>query len=40
VEEKILSLQQNKQKLASELITTEEHFVKSLSKDDVIALLE
>jgi SNF2 family DNA or RNA helicase/uncharacterized protein YihD (DUF1040 family) len=40
VEEKILALQQNKQKLASDLITTEENFVKSLSKEDVIALLE
>ncbi len=40
VEEKILALQQNKQKLASELITTEEGFVKSLSKEDVLALLD
>ncbi len=39
VEEKILALQQNKQRLANELVTTEESFVKSLSKDDVLALL-
>ncbi|MDR6564982.1 MULTISPECIES: DEAD/DEAH box helicase [unclassified Arcicella] len=40
VEEKILALQQSKQRLANELITTEESFVKSLTKDDVLALLE
>jgi SNF2 family DNA or RNA helicase len=40
VEEKILALQNNKKRLANELITTEESFVKSLSKDDVLALLE
>ncbi|MBC7919995.1 MAG: ATP-dependent helicase [Ferruginibacter sp.] len=40
VEEKILALQRNKQRLASELITTEEGFVKSLSKEDVLSLLE
>jgi SNF2 family DNA or RNA helicase len=40
VEEKILALQQSKKRLANELITTEESFVKSLSKDDVLALLE
>lgn len=40
VEEKILALQQSKQRLASELITTEDTFVKSLSKEDVISLLE
>ncbi|KAB7731689.1 ATP-dependent helicase [Rudanella paleaurantiibacter] len=40
VEEKILALQRSKQKLASELITTEESFVKSLTKEDVMALLE
>ena len=39
VEEKILALQQSKKRLANELITTEESFVKSLSKDDVLALL-
>jgi SNF2 family DNA or RNA helicase len=40
VEEKILALQQSKQRLANDLITTEESFVKSLSKDDVLVLLE
>ncbi|MFN8354646.1 MAG: SNF2-related protein [Spirosomataceae bacterium] len=40
VEEKILALQKNKLRLANELITTEETFVKSLSKEDVLALLE
>ncbi len=40
VEEKILALQRNKQRLASELVTTEEGFVKSLTKEDVMALLE
>lgn len=40
VEEKILALQHNKQRLASELVTTEEGFVKSLTKEDVMALLE
>jgi superfamily II DNA or RNA helicase len=35
VEEKILVLQQNKLKLAQDLITTEESFVKNLSKDDI-----
>lgn len=40
VEEKILALQRSKQRLASELITTEESFVKSLTKEDLIALLE
>lgn len=39
VEEKILALQRNKQRLFNELITTEESFVKSLSKDDIMALL-
>ncbi|MGB3618238.1 MAG: SNF2-related protein [Catalinimonas sp.] len=39
VEEKILMLQQDKQRLASELITTEENFVKSLSKDDIMSIL-
>ncbi len=39
VEEKILTLQQSKQQLANELITTEESFVKALSKDDIVALL-
>ena len=38
VEEKILSLQQRKLKLAQELITTEESFIKSLTKDDIEGL--
>ncbi len=40
VEEKILALQKNKLKLASELISTEEKFVKNLSKEDIHALLD
>ena len=40
VEEKILSLQRNKQKLAQELITVEESFVKNLTKEDISALLD
>lgn len=40
VEEKILTLQKNKQKLAQELITTDETFMKSLTKEDVLHLLE
>ncbi|WP_109831272.1 DEAD/DEAH box helicase [Reichenbachiella versicolor] len=40
VEEKIMKLQQSKQKLASDLITTEESFVKSLSKEDLVGLLD
>lgn len=40
VEEKILQLQQNKQKLADDLITTEESFVKTLTKDDISGLLD
>ncbi len=39
VEEKILALQQKKRKLAADLITTEESFVKSLSTDDIQSLL-
>ncbi len=39
VEEKILALQKHKRKLADDLITTEESFVKSLSKDDIESLL-
>lgn len=39
VEEKILALQQNKLKLASNLIVTEESFVKTLSKEDIESLL-
>ncbi len=40
VEEKILSLQRAKQQLAGSLITTEETFMKSLTKEDVLVLLE
>ncbi len=40
VEEKILALQQTKRRLASDLITTEEQFVKSLTKEDIMVLLE
>ena len=39
VEEKILSLQQRKKKLVSDLIHTEESFVKSLSRDDIESML-
>lgn len=39
VEEKILALQNRKKRLASSLITTEESFFKSLSKDDIKELL-
>ena len=39
VEEKILKLQQNKLKLASDLITTEESFVKKLTSEDITELL-
>ncbi len=40
VEEKILTLQKRKERLASNLITTEESFVKDLSKEDIELLLE
>ncbi len=40
VEEKILTLQQRKMKLAMDLISTEESFVKDLSKEDIELLLE
>lgn len=40
VEEKILKLQENKLKLATELISTEESFVKKLTKEDISAILE
>ena len=40
VEEKILLLQHNKLKLAQDLITTEESFVKHLSKDDIRSIFE
>ena len=39
VEEKILALQQRKLKLASNLVTTEESFIKSLTKEDIDSLL-
>ena len=40
VEEKILKLQQRKKELANELITTEEGFMKHLSKEDISSLLD
>ncbi len=40
VEEKILKLQQSKLKLAQNLITIEESFVKSLSKEDITNLFD
>ena len=40
VEEKILALQKGKLKLANSLINTEESFIKSLSKEDILVLLE
>ncbi|MCK8492422.1 DEAD/DEAH box helicase [Spirosoma sp. RP8] len=40
VEEKILSLQRAKQQLAGSLIATEENFMKSLTKEDIMVLLE
>jgi len=40
VEEKIMRLQARKTTLAGELIGTEEGFMKSLSKDDISALLD
>lgn len=39
VEEKILTLQQKKLKLTLELITTEESFMKQLTKDDIAQML-
>jgi SNF2 family DNA or RNA helicase len=39
VEEKILALQNAKLKLSTDLITTEDSFVKALSKEDISALL-
>ncbi|PST84936.1 helicase SNF2 [Pedobacter yulinensis] len=39
VEEKILALQKRKKSLASALITTEESFIKSLTKDDIREIL-
>lgn len=40
VEEKILALQNKKKRLFDELITTEETFMKSLSQNDILNLLE
>ena len=40
IEEKILKLQEHKQKLASDLITVEESFVKSLSQNDIKDLFD
>ncbi|OJJ22099.1 helicase SNF2 [marine bacterium AO1-C] len=40
VEEKILALQTSKKQLAQDLITTEESFIKSLTKEDVMNLLD
>ena len=40
VEEKILNLQKGKQKLANDLITTEESFVKNLTKEDISSIFE
>ncbi len=39
VEEKILALQQSKRQLADELISNEEGFLKSLSREDVLGIL-
>jgi SNF2 family DNA or RNA helicase len=40
VEEKILNMQRGKQKLANDLITTEESFVKNLSKEDIKSIFD
>lgn len=40
IEEKIIKLQEHKQKLASDLITVEESFVKSLSQSDIQDLFD
>ncbi|MFN3404465.1 MAG: DEAD/DEAH box helicase [Cytophagaceae bacterium] len=40
VEEKILNLQKNKLKLAEDLITTEESFVKNLSREDIQSIFD
>ncbi len=40
VEEKILALQERKRRIADSLITTEESFMKSLSEEDIKAILE
>lgn len=39
VEEKILALQQSKKQLADDLISSEDGFIKSLTRDDVLSLL-
>jgi SNF2 family DNA or RNA helicase len=39
VEEKILTLQQKKLRLTTELITTEESFMKQLTRDDIAQML-
>lgn len=39
VEEKIMALQQHKLKLATDLISTEESFVKKLSQEDIMSIL-
>ncbi|MDH5608859.1 MAG: SWF/SNF helicase family protein, partial [Cyclobacteriaceae bacterium] len=39
LEEKILQLQENKLRLVRDLITIEESFVKSLTKEDILKLL-
>lgn len=39
VEEKILQLQQKKLKLSTDLITTEETFMKQLTKEDIASML-
>ena len=40
VEEKILALQQSKRQLADDLISNEEGFLKSLSREDILGILE
>ncbi|GAB3174305.1 DEAD/DEAH box helicase [Telluribacter humicola] len=40
VEEKILALQRSKRQLADELISNEDGFIKSLTREDVMALLD
>ncbi|WP_420317396.1 SNF2-related protein [Ekhidna sp.] len=40
IEEKIIKLQEHKQKLASDLITVEESFIKSLSQSDIKELFD
>jgi SNF2 family DNA or RNA helicase len=40
VEEKILALQRTKKQLADDLISNEDGFIKSLSREDVLSLLE